>query len=153
MTSSPGPGLYAVIDTLVASPPRNRSAVEQILGTGLTLSSAGGFNFYEAGNVVLDDATLTSVDYREPGADEHEFGPLLVLTIDGECFAQTDLVVRYGFDAVRSPTGHGAAELRHWIRHQPWGELSFGFSTGDDGCLKEVVFNLRPLGAAILARP
>jgi hypothetical protein len=73
--------LYAVIDSLVASPPHDHETVERLLGIPLSRVSLGAFDSYEARALVLRDVTLETIDYREPPKDSSEFGPLLAITV------------------------------------------------------------------------
>ena len=142
MTEPSKPTLYALIDALAASPPRDHETVERVLETSLTPVSEDA---YQARDVTFGDVTIDLIDYRLPPGDDAGFGPLLALTISGSCIAQSDIMIRYGLDTVRSPSGHSTSELTYWSRHQPWGELSFGFSAPtSDSCLRNVVFDIDP---------
>jgi hypothetical protein len=153
MATPAKPNIYDVIDALVASPPRDRQAVERIFGASLSRVSSGDFDSYEARDVVLDDVTLDLIDFRAPARPNHNYGPLLALSVSGRCIAQSDLIGRYGFDSVRTPSGHSAEEPYYWTRHEPWGELSFGFMTAvPESCLKDIVFEVHPRGHTPSAR-
>src|SRR3954447_16956081 len=55
MIPAPKSSIYAVIDALVASPPRDHLTVERVFGAPLLRVTSGAVDTYQARNIVLDD--------------------------------------------------------------------------------------------------
>jgi hypothetical protein len=139
-TSEQKMGLYSLIDSLTDSATLNRSIIEQLTGTKLSMSSSGVFNRYEAHNIMLTDASIELIDYREPSSNVATRGALLVLTLADTCVRKDDVFAHYSPLAISStPSGHSLDEQTYFSKSGPRGRLSFGFMERSRDCLKTVI--------------
>jgi hypothetical protein len=144
----PNSDIYALVNSLVASPPLGRDVVERALGIKMSLVSEGTFNDYSAHGVDLGRETLELVDFREPSTNGGaKRGPMLALKLGDSCVARSEVLARYeGLVIADVPRDRSANEQTYYARQEPWGTLSFGFQVRSPDCLKTVVFSLRGPG-------
>ena len=146
ITTTSDSAIYPLIDALIASPPVDHHVVEHLTGAELALVSEGVFDYYEAHDFKLKDATtIKLIDYRESFvARGAKAGSLLALTLDGACIALDEVLQRYLVLTISEiPSPHSRYGETYYSRDESWGTLSFGFPENSPGCLKAVVFSLR----------
>jgi hypothetical protein len=137
--------LWSLIDTVPTHLPFSVGALEAALGVAFSLDGEHEyFRFYKAGGLALcDGVVIESLDLRIKKEQPHP--GFLVLTLAGTCVARAEVMRRYdGLRLTEYPRGRSLDEEAHYSRHEPWGDLSFGFSERARDCLRSIVFNPAP---------
>jgi hypothetical protein len=147
--------LPAAIDRLIATVRvegrLDHAIVARTLGLRLRpVSETSAFRTFVAVAAGMDGLAIVT-EWREPipgrGATA---GPLLSLSITGECRDLPALARHYGPLTVTDTPHHGLpGEQTYWSRTERWGRLSFGFAERARNCLSTIVLSDdRPLGSS-----
>lgn len=129
--------ILTLFDLFVQSSPPTRKAIEEKLGQEFSRSGGQDAPFV-IGNAHLEETELSDVTLIEGGKATVA---RLSADIGGTCISSETILARYGFDSVRTPSGHSSAELTYWRRNTKGGQVSFGFDQGAANCLKSIVFD------------
>lgn len=132
-----------LIGKLSSSAPLRRKTVEGLIDIELQLISRTQYTVsYEGHNVELDDATIDSIDYREPAERAHVGNTFfLSLAFVGACIEKSEIENRYGPLKISMGSHMELPGSEIYMRkEESWGRMSFGFPTSSN-CLKTVVFS------------
>jgi len=146
-TAEDEPPVFALVDTLIQTPPADHATVERLTGASLELDYSGYLDDYSAEDVKTGGAvTIKSILYREPVPGRGSLaGPLLLLEPGGACVTLAAVMARYpGLSAAGDAVAHSDSEQTYYSRAEDWGKLAFGFPGRAGRCLKSVSFTLHP---------
>lgn len=87
---------FEMVRTLALAPQLNCQTVERIAGVSLSpMSPPPGDNPYarrfRARGTILDDVTISFVDYYDKPTYGNDFGAKVTITVDGKCVTESDV--------------------------------------------------------------
>ncbi|XUY27076.1 hypothetical protein RMR21_001480 [Agrobacterium sp. rho-8.1] len=139
--------LQNVVSDLNSKNIGTKDALEKTFGFTLTPDGqTSAFDLFQARDVDLRGLPTDEISYREPIEGSGAIaGAILIIHLKSDaCFDLDDVLAAYPMMKIDAPPSpENPNPVQYFSEETSLTSLSFGFSTGSEACLRNIIFSLK----------